>query len=119
MESFWRREPGVTDKRLDQILRSRGIRGILLFPSANPYSELNLDWDAYATVALGYTLQGPAFDRVTVDHYQAMFLAVCKCHRLGYRRIAFATLEHMNERVDQRCLAIGSHRARLSRDRGS
>ena len=105
MEAFWRREAHMTDRRLDEILQSRGIRGILLFPSANPQAKLDLDWSAYATIALGFTLGGQAFDRVAGDHYRAMRLAFREAWRAGYRKIAFAALEHMNERVDQRWLA--------------
>jgi len=59
LETFWRGEPGMTDQRLSQILHARGVRGVLLFPFANPLAELDLDWQHFATIALGFSIQVP------------------------------------------------------------
>jgi len=103
MESIWRYDTGMTDGRFTQILLSRGIRAILLFPFEDPEAHLDLDWSAFATVALGFTISN-AFDRVACDHFRAMRLAVMECHKLGYRKIAYTALAHMDKRVDERWL---------------
>lgn len=105
LDEFWRYEPGMTDARLAQILRARGVRGLLLFPFAVPSTRLDLNWSDLATVAIGFSIDSHAFDRVGSDHFRAMRTAVRQCHRLGYRRIGFAAPVHMLQRVDGRWLA--------------
>lgn len=105
IEEIWRFAKGMTDQRLDGILHARGIRGILLFPFGTPTPQIDLDWPSYATVALGFSIGSHSFDRVGSDHFRAMRCAVRECFRLGYRRVAFAALQHMCRRVDDRWLA--------------
>jgi LacI family transcriptional regulator len=77
-------------KKLDKILRARGIRAVLLAGAPQPSAFTDLDWTHYAGVALGYATIEPALHRV-VPHYRfAVKTVVQELRRLGYRRIALA-----------------------------
>jgi len=91
----WIREPGMTGKRLDQILEAQGVRGIMI-GTLKPLSHLRLDWSRYAIAALGYTLVRPAFHRVASNHFQTLFLVLRLLRRRGYRRIGLVITKKAN-----------------------
>jgi hypothetical protein len=45
LEEFWTDEPGMTDRRLENIILARGITDVLLSPVLTPETSLTLDWD--------------------------------------------------------------------------
>lgn len=77
---------GVPQHRLDQILQSRGIRGVILLPAWRTPDFLQLDWSKYAGVYTDYFIARPALHCVCSDHYRSMTLALERLHDLGYRR---------------------------------
>jgi LacI family transcriptional regulator len=53
IESFWVREPGMTPKRLQTVLLSRGIRHLIVPPASNVRRNLNdFDWNRFAVVSI-------------------------------------------------------------------
>lgn len=83
---FWLHEPEVSHERLSDILRARGIVGVLLGPSSDLYLDLKLKWEYFSVVRLGSTRFTPALHRVVNDHFVTAGLAVRQCFALGYRR---------------------------------
>lgn len=116
IDQFWRGEPEMTDKRLSDILVARGIKGVLIFPFADPHARLQLDWARFAAVAMGFSVRGVTLDRVASDHHQCVRLAVRHCYELGYRRMALMDLQHMLDRVDDRWSGAFLSTLRLYRD---
>jgi LacI family transcriptional regulator len=99
LEPFWLAEPGMTRKRIAQILDARGIRGIIVGSSGTSHAHLNLDWTRFAAVAQGFTLKAPALSR-TANHYAASMRAALRAmRRLGYARIAWATTPPVDART--------------------
>jgi len=86
LDTFWLREPGMTEARLNHVLRARGIRGLFIPRSPEPLA-LSLDWDSLAAVTMAYTLVTPRLSRVSAHNQQAMFLCLEKLCACGYRRI--------------------------------
>jgi DNA-binding LacI/PurR family transcriptional regulator len=77
---------GLTVSRLDSILKSRGIHGLLILPAASNPDISNLEWDVYAGIYTDYIIEKPALDSVCSDHFRSMVMAMRKLEALGYRR---------------------------------
>ena len=104
-EEFWMKEPGMTSQRMSRILRSRGIRGLVLCSLPNLGGRLALDWKHFACVAKGLTVQHPPVHRVVSSHYEDMHVVLdhLKCRR--YRRVGLVLGEALSARVDRAWLA--------------
>jgi len=73
--------------RLDQVLKARGIRGVLVGPRWFDEPEITLDWSAYSCVLIGETTCGAGIFRVCNHHPKTMELALTSMASLGYKRI--------------------------------
>jgi LacI family transcriptional regulator len=81
--------PKMSEKRMDRIIRSRGIRGIVVVPMAKGPAKLGLNMDAIAPVQIGRTLWSPRIDTVAGDDAYSVYLAAKVLRRRGYKRIGF------------------------------
>jgi LacI family transcriptional regulator len=86
LERFLVGEQGVSVHRLDTILQSRGIRGVLIMPAWRRPDFSHLDWKNYTGVYTDYLIDAPALHSVCPDHPRAMMTALSRLHALGYRR---------------------------------
>ncbi|HWL54604.1 MAG TPA: LacI family DNA-binding transcriptional regulator [Chthoniobacteraceae bacterium] len=89
----------TTPKRLSQILRARGIAGLLVAPPAGMSIELPLDWQHFSAVTFGYALQKPALHTVAAAHYRDTKRATQELLKRGYRRLGLV----IRIRTDERC----------------
>ena len=105
VEEFPIYAPGVTPARFNQMLRNRGIIGLIIAPLRNEYDTLPIQWEHFAAVAVAFTLRSPDLPRVGSDHGQSIRLAIAECRRRGYRRIGLAVQRSVLERVEQQWLA--------------
>jgi DNA-binding LacI/PurR family transcriptional regulator len=87
---------GMTARRLGDILRARGISGILLAAFPNEPFELVLPWEHFVTVPVGHMIQNPQLDCVVSDHTQAVLLSGRVLAERGYRRIGLAMENYQN-----------------------
>src|SRR5262245_11457734 len=90
IEEVWAKEPGMTGRRLTQVLETRSIRGLLIAPLPQSRGHLSLDWSKFAAATFGSSLYKPELHRATVDHFGAITMALRKLRKLGYRRIGMA-----------------------------
>ncbi len=112
MEEFWAMDPAISPKRLTQIFLSRGVRGIVVAPLPPKVTSIDLAWEHFSAVALGYSLQSPCLHTVMNNQFRNMKQAVQKLHERGYRRIGMAMPLAKDERVDHNYLAgywVGQH----------
>lgn len=72
--------------RIDQILKSRAIQGVLLLPTWRTPDYLKLDWAHYAGVYMDYNIERPAIRCVCCDHFRSLIGALERLTELGYRR---------------------------------
>lgn len=102
LEEFARGAPGMTPQRLEKILASRGIDGLLVAPLPGPrtYGRIMLDWSQFHAVTFGYSLAWPSLHRVATNHGAGARLAVRKLLSLGYRRIGLVIDRVASGRVD-------------------
>lgn len=105
LEHFWHREPGIGPHRLGEILRHRGIRGVILGRLPWDQASLDFEYDRFACVALGLTPLGVPLPRVAEDHFGAVTLAMEQCAARGYQRagLVFSTATE-NAAVSERRL---------------
>jgi Transcriptional regulators len=79
-------------RRMSQILRTRGIRGLIIAQRlGSPQPRLYFDWQHFTAVELGGTLRYPrTLHRVQSAGYQTFPEAIHLLKRVGYRRIGMA-----------------------------
>jgi LacI family transcriptional regulator len=87
VEPFWLGNPELNGRRASQILRGRGIKGVIVGPLFRGMSALQLDWDLFSTVAVGRSLNSPRVATVSCNHFQSVELAWHEAWQMGYRRI--------------------------------
>jgi LacI family transcriptional regulator len=78
-------------KALSRSLRNRGIRGLLVGPVTTwSPAVLTMNWDHFAAVELGSTIQKPLLHRVERGFYDDLLEAFGHLRAAGYRRIGLA-----------------------------
>lgn len=100
LEEFWLREPRMTDERMEEILKTRGIRGLIIPPVIDPTTCIHFDWSRYATVTIGPSLNLPV-NRVCNHRFRTVTLAIERLQELGYRKIGFVMVQHPIPLVDE------------------
>ncbi len=102
LERFLVGERGVSVHRLDTILQSRGIRGVLIMPAWKRPDFNHLDWKNYTGVYTDYLIDAPALHSVCPDHPRAMMTALGRLRALGYRRLGLVLQEQESLRLQHR-----------------
>ncbi|MDR1282551.1 MAG: LacI family transcriptional regulator [Opitutaceae bacterium] len=100
LEEFWLNEPGMSERRLADVVRNRGINGVIVAPL--PVSSMlfqDFRWEWFSVVELGYSLPSPALSRACSHQFQSMQLLVEQLRKQGHRRIGFAMEEDQDFRV--------------------
>lgn len=100
LEEFWLREPGMTAHRMSQVLYHRNVPGVIVAPLPVAQGHLRLDWDRFASVAIGYSLARPSLHRAANHQFRSMRLTMRRLRRLGYHRIGLALRASYDERVE-------------------
>jgi len=99
LDELWIRAPGMTRKRLDQILKSRSIRACLL-PSLFEETEFfPIDWNRYCVAAMTCSFPDLPLHRSLPSIFRNTFLAFTEVLKLGYRRIGLLLDEYINVRI--------------------
>ena len=88
IEHFWLGEPGLTSRRLSDILFSRGITGVIFASHWNADEGLHdFDWARFSTVTIDFLPHIPAIHTVTNDQRLMIQVAMRRIRTSGYRRI--------------------------------
>lgn len=104
IEHFVVGQNGITVHRLDTILRSRGIRGVLIMPTWGLPDFHQLSWTHYTGVYADYLIQQPGLHSVCPDHPRAMSLVMQRLHAAGYSRPGLVLLAQESQRLEHRWL---------------
>jgi len=102
VEQFTAGRDGITLPRLNTILQSRGIRGIILLPAWGDPDYSVLDWSRYAGVYTDYIIEKPSLHTICSDHYRSMMYGLQHLHALGYNRPGLFLQKHHDERLQHR-----------------
>ncbi len=73
-------------RRLLEILRARGITGLVFAPVAEKTQRYDFPWDEFSAVQIGTGPAGLELPRVAHHHYHGALDAVRRCAARGYRR---------------------------------
>jgi DNA-binding LacI/PurR family transcriptional regulator len=76
-------------RRIEDILKARGIRALCLGHASKPYERLRWQWENFTAVAMGRSLIVPRLHRVATDNYRDMINLLRHVRRHGYRKIGF------------------------------
>lgn len=119
LQSFLIGPQGVNLPRLDLILQSRGIQGVVVLPAWRDPDLSQLDWSRYSGVYTDYIIEHPALHSVCCDHYRSIIGALQRLAQLGYRRPGLFLNRHQDERLQHRWsggfLAYQSHSSDVER----
>lgn len=99
LNCYPRRSRGFSAKRFSGILAARNIHGVLIAPM--PFSDIRLEveWERFSVVELGYTLIDPDFHKVVHDYFHGMRLLLRKIRALGHKRVGLILPQHADEKV--------------------
>jgi LacI family transcriptional regulator len=101
LEEFWRCTPGLSARRLQQILHSRGIVGLLISPSClpDPKFKIEWNWDLFSVAVIGTAESEPELHHSALHHYGGMRVAMLKLLAMGKRRIVGLLNKQIEERA--------------------
>jgi LacI family transcriptional regulator len=101
LDEFWTNDPGMTDARLENIIRSRGIVGVVLSPVTNAevVVTLNWNWSHFAAAVIGNVTWTPELHHAGHHHYLGMRTTLLELARLGFRRPAAVIEPKSHERM--------------------
>lgn len=117
VDVLWLKEPGMTQRRMNSILYTRGIRGLLIPPLPTGRGHITLDWNQFSCVVMDDVMK-PDLHRVTADQFGNAQTAFRQLRKLGYERIALIETKFLDEKVDHAfSAALHWHNARCPASR--
>ena len=93
---------GVRLNRLDTILHTRGIQGLVVLPASGFPDLSSLSWHRYTAVYADYFIDHPPLHCVCSDHYRSMVGLLNELHARGYRRPGLFMQISLDERLQFR-----------------
>ncbi len=101
LEHFWLGEPGLSHQRMSDILRARGITGLIIASHIQEADHaLHLDWSRFSAVKIDHLPHEPELHFVTNDQRAIAQLAMRRVIAAGYRRIGLALFDAWDHDVD-------------------
>jgi LacI family transcriptional regulator len=77
--------------RLQKILTTRNVRGILIPPHQEGFSLPDFDWSLFSIVRFGASVKRPRVHIVTSDQTKCAAMAFARVHDYGYQRIGYVS----------------------------
>ncbi len=95
IQHMWSRLDGLTPKRFDQILQTRGVRGLILAPFEHPEDKLDLDWNKYSVVTIEKPFEYTHFHHIIQNQFSDLLLAQSEVRKRGYKRIGLVVRDDL------------------------
>ncbi len=105
IEFFQIDKGGLTPERLSDVLRARGIRGLILLPSWRVPDFSRFDWAWFTGIYADYIPGTPMLNTVCCDHYRSMLELLHLLRTRGYRRPGLVLEQGRDERIHLRMSA--------------
>lgn len=87
-------------ERLERVLLSRGVEGLLLLPLRTPMPcDRLLAWEQFSVVSTSHSVISPEFCRVVSDQFNNIMLMCRELTARGFRRIGLEITHEMEQRV--------------------
>jgi len=90
-------EGGIRPKRLNGILKARGILGMILGPPTHQEAYEGIDWDHHVGVMLTHHEYPPHLPRVAYDNLHTIHTCLKELTLLGYKRIGLCAPRKFDE----------------------
>jgi LacI family transcriptional regulator len=101
VELIWLHEAHLSARRLEGILRSRNIPGLLVPGVAEPGGFFErFEWRHFASVRMGFIASRSRLHRITVDTAAGFFLVLAQLRKAGYRKIGVAVSREYDRQVN-------------------
>jgi len=88
VDEYWLHQDDMSPQRFSEMLRARGVQGLLMGPMPDEDPPPPLRWEYFAAVGINVTYKHLPLHVVCSDHHHAITRIVRECHTLGYRRPA-------------------------------
>ena len=95
LEHFWARGPGMSEKRLSDILYARGIRGVMVAPGDHKVPPVSLNWEHFAAVSLEECIRTPGIHHVMQNQYANISLVWEKLHEREHSKVGLICYKGM------------------------
>lgn len=99
LEPFWLADPDIPPRRMELILRTRNVQGLLFAPAPEVGLRIEIDCSPFACVGLEECLALPVVNRVMPDQRHAMVECLRQLKRRGYRRVGLVMRRYADERA--------------------
>jgi LacI family transcriptional regulator len=106
IENIWAHLESIPMRRVSQIVRQRGIEGVII---THQVRHFQLDWRSLAAVSLEGSLLAPRLHRVMSDLFFNLLLALKMVRRVGYRRIGICLDPIVDRNSSHACRAAAHH----------
>lgn len=102
LEAIWYCDLGFQGRRLSNLLKSRGIHGVIFHGEPHLSKILqSFEWNAFSTAVWGgASMTDVALHRATCHRLHVIRTALKKIRELGYRRIALILSENQDRLAD-------------------
>ncbi len=97
-----RADPGQGVKRLDRIIKARGIDGLIVLPFTDAVDFSCLDFGRVSSVSMDFCLVAPKLHHVYPDHHSSIIEALYDLSNLGYKRPGLYMLKSKDSRLKYR-----------------
>ena len=107
LEPWWLADPSKPPARINQIIWSRGIKGVIIPNISRKFfadwgGTLPIEWDRFCVVDIGGGLRRPLVNQVFHDHQAGLFMALDELEALGYQRIGLCLRSEDDQRTHHR-----------------
>lgn len=102
LEEMWLNDPTLGPERLQQVLLTRSVPGVIIAPTRSTNGVFQMNCSAFSTVTMARTFRQPLFHQSAADDFFNTSLAFESLCALGYRRIGFFSTPLIGEWTDQR-----------------
>ncbi len=109
LQHFWARADGATPERFSKVLKTRGIRGIILAPFEGFQDRFDLDWESFSIVTIEKPAKYPFFHHVMQNQYADYLLCWDKLRQRGYTRVGLVVRTDLADRASHQWEAAHSY----------
>jgi LacI family transcriptional regulator len=100
LDQFWLDDDGMTSSRLEKILHTRGITGVIFSaPIHSMQVRLDWNWSHFSAALIGNSEWHPNLHRAGHHHYRSMWLTMERLINEGRRRPAVILHEPHHQRI--------------------
>jgi len=98
VQEIWLNQPGFSPRRIEKILLTRNVPGLLFAPFEEPTANFPIKLDRFSAVAFNYSLKDPALHRVCHNHFHNVWITMLRLTEMGFKRIGMTVHPNTDRR---------------------